>query len=93
VFGTHRDDTADGLHKKFFTRKGVTLLPGLQALFFLNANGKALHVAGYAGNMQFMNVSGREPNRCGTLRTRDELERMYYTLKTELRTLDEEKWR
>lgn len=74
-------ETADYLFKKIFT---ITVSnwnsldeESYVALFFVNKEGKAIHVVGYCGNGFFMNVSQREPTKRGNKRTFRELVRMY----------------
>lgn len=70
--------TADELYRRYFTddvtgsrRKHI-----LCAVFFLDENDKAVHVAGLCEGM-YMNVSRCEPNEAGNFRTAAELMRLY----------------
>ena len=70
--------TADTLFKDFFTEDGKIFNKEsfLYAAFFLDENGKAVHVSGWSLGM-FMNVSRREPEQRGNWRTEAELRRLY----------------
>jgi len=70
--------TADTLFKDFFTEdvKIFNKESFLYAAFFLDENGKAVHVSGWSLGM-FMNVSRREPGQKGNWRTEAELRRLY----------------
>lgn len=59
----------------------------ISAAFFLDETGKAVHVAGFCGNGLFMNVSSKEDDKRGKLRTLDELKNMYPHLQIYLRKL------
>ena len=74
--------TADELYRNIFTEP----LPlnfcekreqKICAAFFLNREGKAVHVAGYAGNGVFVNVSSIETGKTGQKRGLFELRKMY----------------
>lgn len=92
VYGTDIRVTADMLFRTYFVR-GTDIGDGLNALFFLTAPGKAVHVAGCIGGGYYMNVSSREPARCGMVRSYRELELMYRGLRLAERSLDTEAWR
>lgn len=81
--------TADELYKRYFTKqpRGYS---GIQAMFFLDASGKAVHVAGGTGSGEYMNVSNFEANHCGALRDEYDLKQMYKHLTPELRTFNTE---
>ena len=82
--------TADALYRIYFTLV-VEDDEGIQAAFFLNKDGKAVHIAGYMGHGLFMNESSIEENG-GTSRTINELKRMYSQFACVTRKLQEEKW-
>ncbi len=80
VLGTPIRVTADALYRGWFTEAadGVASLEGnLAAAFFLDERGRAVHVAGYRGRGQFVNVSSIEEGRRGAFRSWGELVRMY----------------
>ncbi|MBQ7753876.1 MAG: C40 family peptidase [Treponema sp.] len=82
--------TADSLYRNYFTSPAEDY-DGIQAAFFLNKEGKAVHVAGYMGRGLFMNESSLEANG-GTPRTMGELKRMYSSFLFTRRKLKEEQW-
>ena len=90
VFGTHKRTTANKLYYTYFTRPYSS--HGISAVFFINKQGRAVHVAGSMGRGEFMNVSRAEPDGKADIRELYELERMYRSFTMELRTLDEEAW-
>ena len=73
LFGKDIRITADDLFKNRFTQEPDGY-KGIQAAFFLDKNGKAVHVCGYMGQGLFMNQSSVEENG-GTPRTLGELTR------------------
>ena len=78
--------TAAELYRKFFT-EDVKEFSGenyLYAAFFLDENGKAVHVAGWCKG-KYMNVSQCEPEKAGNFRTGAELMRLYPHLKMKKR--------
>ena len=82
--------TADSLFRNYFT-KPAEGYEGIQAAFFLNAEGKAVHVAGYMGDGLFLNESRLETNG-GTGRTLKELKAMYPAFILVRRKLEENRW-
>lgn len=90
VFKKNIRVTADELYKSYFTKEpdGYN---GIQAAFFLDGAGKAVHVTGYMGQGLFMNQSRVEPNG-GTPRTLNELKKMYPKFLFTRRSLKEGKW-
>lgn len=90
VFGTNIRVTADSLYRFYFTRSAEDEAQ-IQAAFFLNESGKAVHVAGYMGGGLFMNESRIEKNG-GTPRTLGELKAMYSCFRLTLRGLEKAKW-
>jgi hypothetical protein len=92
IYGTKIRVTADTLFRKYFIRRGG-YGSGITALFFLDKEGKAVHVAGSLGDEAFMNVSSREPAECGMARTREEMEILYHDLRMTERSLDTGVWR
>lgn len=78
--------TADGLYRKFFTEdvKDFGRSGFIYAAFFLDSEGKAVHVAGWSDG-SFMNVSRNEPNGKGNFRSMGELMRLYPHLHIRLR--------
>ena len=70
--------TADVLFRNFFTEDAKIFYKErfLYAAFFLDENGKAVHVSGWSLGM-FMNVSRSEPGQKGNWRTEAELRRLY----------------
>ena len=73
-------ETADDLYRKYFTNKASMNADAINAMFFLNTNGKAVHVCGSLSNGEFLNESRREMPQCGTVRKREELLIIYCTL-------------
>ena len=63
----------------------------IQAVFFLDGTGKAVHVAGCMGEGLFMNESRIEKNG-GTPRTLGELKAMYSPFRLVRRWLTEDVW-
>ncbi len=82
--------TADCLFRRYFTRKAEGY-DGIQAVFFLNNEGRAVHVAAYAGDGLFMNVSRLEKSG-GKARNYDELGEMYPDFLMVRRKLEASKW-
>ena len=82
--------TADTLYKKYFTQEPKDY-GGIQAVFFLDSTGRAVHVCGYMGQGLFMNQSSLEKNG-GTPRTLSDLKRMYSKFLITRRSLREDKW-
>lgn len=91
IYGTKIRVTADTLFRRYFIRRGGYGC-GITALFFLDKDGKAVHVAGSIGDGAFMNVSSREPALCGMARTREEMEILYRDFRMEERSLDTGVW-
>jgi len=89
AYKKHIRITADALYRRCFTKIPCSER-GIQALFFLDRTGRAVHVAGYMGNGVYMNVSSHECNQCGTARHSDELKVMYPHLIPVRRQLDEQ---
>lgn len=90
VFGTKIRVTADSLFRNYFTKKAEDY-NGIQAAFFLDETGKAVHVAGYMGEGLFLNESRLEKNG-GTPRTLSELKAMYSPFLLVRRKLEEKRW-
>ena len=90
VFGKEIRVTADSLFRNFFNEK-ADCYDGIQAAFFLNESGKAVHVAGYMGEGLFLNESRIEKNG-GTPRTLGELKAMYSPFLMVRRKLGEKAW-
>lgn len=86
TYGTYMRVTADELYRHYFT-KVPDSEDCIRAVFFINKDGRAVHVAGYAGAGLFMNESSCEPHRCGTFRTAVELRKMYGSYRMEERGL------
>ena len=82
--------TADSLFRNYFTKKAEDY-NGIQAAFFLDETGKAVHVAGYMGEGLFLNESRLEKNG-GTPRTLSELKAMYSPFLLVRRKLEEKRW-
>lgn len=91
LYGTDTRTTADMLYRTCFTKAPVQG-EGIQAVFFLTKEGKAVHVCGSAGYGDYMNESSHEENKCGTLRTLGELKQRYAWLTPVVRMLDTEAW-
>jgi len=74
----HKDirTTAHGLYTSVFT-KPFRQQDSIHAVFFLNSEHRAVHVAGYIGEGLYLNESSDEPNKCGTVRTLAQLRRLY----------------
>jgi len=90
VFGKNIRVTADSLFRNYFTKKAEDYC-GIQAAFFLDETGKAVHVAGYMGEGLFLNESRLEKNG-GTPRTLSELKAMYSPFLLVRRKLEEKRW-
>ena len=90
VFGTKIRVTAGSLFRNYFTKKAEDY-DGIQAAFFLDETGKAVHVAGYMGEGLFLNESRLEKNG-GTPRTLSELKAMYSPFLLVRRKLEEKRW-
>lgn len=90
VYGTKIRVTADSLFRNYFTKKAEDY-GGIQAAFFLDESGKAVHAAGYMGEGLFMNESRIEKNG-GTPRTLAELKAMYSPFLLVRRKLEEKRW-
>ena len=90
VFGKNIRVTADSLFRNYFTKKAEDYC-GIQAAFFLDETGKAVHVAGYMGEGLFLNESRLEKNG-GTPRTLSELKAMYSPFLPVRRKLEEKRW-
>lgn len=72
--------TADELYRNWFTvdAPGVDSLDGkLAAAFFLDKDGRAIHVSGHMGQGLFLNASSIEDGRRAAPRTWEELLSMY----------------
>ena len=80
--------TAHDLYRDYFTREAGS--GGIEALFFLDREGHAVHVAACAGNGRYMNESSAEINRCGTLRCAAEMKVLYPRFTMVRRALDPE---
>ena len=78
--------TADELYRGFFTEDVSDFSDKnfLYAAFFLDENGRAIHVAGWCEG-KYMNVSKCEPDKAGNFRTGAELMRLYPHLKMKKR--------
>lgn len=90
VFGRKVRVTADSLFRKFFTDRPDGY-DGIQAAFFLDENGKAVHVAGCIGDGIYLNESRIEKNG-GTPRTLSQLKAMYFPYLLVRRKLGEKRW-
>ena len=90
IFGKRIRVTADSLYKKFFTKEAKGY-DGIQAAFFLDEGGKAVHVSGYMGEGLFLNESRIEKNG-GRPRTLCELKAMYPSFLMVRRKLEEKRW-
>ena len=90
IYGKNIRVTADSLFKNYFTKEPDGY-KGIQAAFFLDGEGKAVHVTGYMGHGLFMNQSKLEKNG-GSARTVTELKRMYSNYLFTRRALGEDKW-
>ncbi len=90
LLGTKIRVTADDLFRLYFTLAAESE-DGIQAVFFLNREGRAVHIAGYIGNGLFLNESSIE-ELGGTPRTLDELETMYCQFMCVRRQLKEDEW-
>ena len=92
LYGTDTDATADTLYKLYFTEREDND-DALCAVFFVDQNGKAVHVAGRLGDDFYMNVSRAEPGEKGTIRSYDELKAMYPLFRMVQRSLREGAWK
>ena len=81
---------ADSLFKEFFIHKADGK-DGIEAAFFIDENGKALHVAGSLGSGCYMNESRLEKNGA-TSRSLKELALMYPAFSIVRRKLEEDRW-
>lgn len=80
--------TADELYRRYFTADIENLddvRNEIAALFFLDGDGKAVHVAGYRGDGHFVNVSRAEPGKKASSRTLVEMFLLYSNLTPALR--------
>ena len=80
--------TADELYRKHFTEDapGVDSLAGkIAAAFFLDKDGRAIHVAGHMGKGLFLNASSIEERKRARVRTWPELCGMYRSFAPRLR--------
>ena len=82
--------TADSLFRHYFTQRPEDY-GGIQAAFFLDETGTAVHVAGYMGAGLFMNKSSLERNG-GTPRTLADLRAIYSPFLLVRRKLEEKRW-
>lgn len=92
LYGTDKDETADTLYKLYFTEMKDND-DALCAVFFIDRNGKAVHVAGRLGDDFYMNVSRTEPEQKGTIRSYDELKAMYPLFRMVQRSLQTGAWK
>jgi cell wall-associated NlpC family hydrolase len=92
LYGTDKDETADTLYKLYFTEMKDND-DALCAVFFIDKNGKAVHVAGRLGDDFYMNVSRTEPEQKGTIRSYDELKAMYPLFRMVQRSLQTGAWK
>jgi cell wall-associated NlpC family hydrolase len=92
LYGTDRDVTADTLYKLYFTQRSDGD-DALCAVFFIDRNGKAVHVAGRLGDDFYMNVSRTEPEQKGTIRSYNELKAMYPLFRMVQRSLQTGAWK
>lgn len=92
LYGRNIDATADTLYRRYFTRCGGEP-GGIGAMFFLDAAGRAVHVAGQIGDGLYLNMSRYEPTGRGTVRTQKELTDMYGMFRAEYRSLKQGAWR
>lgn len=76
LMGRDRRVTADTLYRTVFTLP-FTEEESIHAVFFLDENRRAVHVAGYMGKGLYMNESSIESNKCGHSRSYKELRAMY----------------
>ena len=90
IFNTKKRVTADSLFRNYFTEKPEKH-GGIQAAFFLDENGKAVHVAGCIGDGVYLNESRIEKNG-GTPRTLSQLKAMYFPYLLVRRKLGEKRW-
>lgn len=74
--------TADELYRRFFTENVKSFCNSnfLYAAFFLDAQGRAVHVAGWCGAC-YVNVSRLEENKYGAFRSESEMKSMYSHLR------------
>jgi len=92
LYGTDTDVTADTLYKLYFTERSDSD-DALCAVFFIDRNGKAVHVAGRLGDDFYMNVSRAEPGEKGAIRSYDELTAMYPLFRMVQRSLQTGAWK
>jgi cell wall-associated NlpC family hydrolase len=92
LYGTDKDETADTLHKLYFTEMKDND-DALCAVFFLNRAGRAVHVSGRTGDDFYMNVSSAEPGQKGTIRSYEELRTMYPSFRMVQQSLRTGAWR
>lgn len=92
LYGSTKRITADMLYRTCFTKEPVNG-EGIQAVFFLTKEKKAVHVCGSAGYGDYLNESSYEQHSCGTLRTLAQLKQMYSWLTPVVRMLDTEAWK
>ncbi len=92
IYGTHIRVTADSLYRNFFTRDDKGHADAIKAAFFINEDGKAVHVATHMGDGKYLNMSSIEDGKCAHVRTLMELRHMYSTFRMEVRVLDLKKW-
>ncbi len=89
LFNKHIRVTADTLYKKYFTEKVNE--HAISALFFLDTQDKAIHVAGYMGDGLYMNESSLE--KYGAVpRTCEQMVMKYISFKPVLRSLGKGAW-
>ncbi len=80
--------TADELFRNYFSKDAadVASLEGeIAAAFFLDKDGRAVHVAGYQGRGMFVNASSIEPGGRASKRSYEELLGMYRNFRPRLR--------
>ncbi len=82
--------TADSLYKSYFTEIYKNGSCSIHAAFFLDKEGKAVHVAGWLYGNLYLNVSSYEKDKRGHIRNLEELRSLYPHLKIVLRELNEE---
>ena len=90
--GTSTRVTADYLYHHYFIRGGDMQKEGIWAAFFLNDEGKAVHIACRIYDDYFMNESSIEKDKKANVRTLDELKVMYSSYKMVLQKLDADLW-
>jgi cell wall-associated NlpC family hydrolase len=92
LYSRNIDATADTLCKRYFTESDDRDT-ALCAVFFLNREGRAVHVAGRLGDDFYMNVSRAETAHAGTIRSYDELAALYPQFRMIFRSLRKGAWR